>query len=153
MYIYFRNTFRKLQFFAIRSRFNSTVWSSQDIKMHQIWLLMWNIAKIDLYETIIQKMIEKNPEDSIFLWVKFPRLTLLTFSFMSIIMTFSYKASESAYHNVINAQWRISHIDQRKSCLKIKFSKNSKYFYHSFIYVFNFINGTCIKITSKTVFE
>lgn len=45
-YIYIGNC----NFFAIRSRFNSTVWSSHEIKMHQIWLSLWNIAKIDLYK-------------------------------------------------------------------------------------------------------
>lgn len=107
---------------------------------------MWNIAKIDLYKTIFQRVIENKFEDSIFLWKTFKDLHFILFL---LIMTFSYKASESVYHNVINAQWRISHIDQLKSCLKIKFSKHSKYFYHLFINVFNFINGTCIKISFK----
>lgn len=55
MYIYFRNIYiGNCNFFAIRSRFNSTVWSSHEIKMHQIWLSLWNIAKIDLYKTVLR---------------------------------------------------------------------------------------------------
>lgn len=40
---------------------------------------MWNIAKIDLYKTIFQKVIENKFEDSIFLWKTFKDLHFLLF--------------------------------------------------------------------------
>lgn len=72
--------------------------------MQETLLCIWSIANADWYSGFNKKNKTKKFEDGIILCIKFQRHTILTFSFMLYLI--SYSCTASFYHNVINAQWQ-----------------------------------------------